>query len=105
MTRMVRMALVFVLIALRPVLLFLLWPIVTLARLLSALGAVSCVAGVVLVLHTSDPKMTALGWLWIALLPAFSLLAAALKALQRTLREDPSGRFKSPGILPMYGLR
>jgi hypothetical protein len=77
------------------------WPIVTLARLLSALGAVSCVAGIVLVLHTSDPKIVSLGWLWIAFLPAFSLLAAALKALQWRLRTDAAMRLREP----IFGLR
>ena len=94
MTQALRMALILALIALRPVLLLLLWPIVTLARLFSALGAVSCVAGIVLVLHTSDPKMVSLGWLWIAFLPAFSLLAAALKGLQWRLRTDAAMRLR-----------
>jgi hypothetical protein len=87
-----RLALILLLIALRPALLLLLWPIVAIARLLSALGAISFVAGIYLIFHTADPKMISLGWLWIAFLPVFSLVAAALKALQRCLREDPTGR-------------
>jgi hypothetical protein len=107
-----RIALILVLIALRPALLLLLWPIVAIARLLSALGAISFVFGVYLVLHTADARMTSLGWLWIALLPAFSLLATTLKALQRSLREDPALRFVSrrsvtsqPGSMAGLGSR
>ena len=91
-----RAALILVLIALRPALLLLLWPIVMIARLLAALGAASFVAGIVLLFHTSDPKMTSLGWLWIAFLPPFSLLAAGLKALQRCLRNPSPLRLPYP---------
>jgi hypothetical protein len=112
LVRGLRIALILVLIALRPGLLLLLWPIVAIARFLSAIGAVSFVFGVYLVLHTADPRMTSLGWLWIAFLPAFSLLATVLKALQRSLREDPTLRFGSrrsvmsqPGSMAGLGSR
>jgi hypothetical protein len=112
LVRGLRIALILVLIALRPALLLLLWPIVAISRLLSALGAVSFVFGIYLVLHTADPKMTSLGWLWIAFLPAFSLLATTLKVLQRSLPQDPTLRFGSrrsvtsePGSMAGLGSR
>lgn len=97
-----RLASILVPIALKPGLLLLVWPIVPIARLFAAVGAISFVFGVYLVLHTADPRKTSLGWLWIAFLPVFSLLATPLKALQRGLRRrsDPAPQELAFGYEP-----
>jgi len=88
--RLLRTALILLLIVLRPALLAALWPLAATARFITSASPLALFFLVPILLHTSDPAQRSLAWSMIAAMAGFALVSAGLTALQRMLRKDPA---------------